>query len=68
MLINLTNGNKDASDYISSIMSTTFRVTFRRGIYSKIYDLILDIGHDSTPTEKLRILHDYLSALNGKSK
>jgi len=65
LLINMANKHIDISDFLATLPNASFRVSFQKSDHLGIYDLIIDSGKNSEPTQNIKVLFDYLQALSG---
>lgn len=65
LLINMAKKHSDISDFLSTLPNASFRVSFQKSDHYGIYDLIIDTGKESNPTNDIKVLYDYLQALSG---
>ncbi|MCR5013414.1 MAG: hypothetical protein K6A28_01420 [Bacteroidales bacterium] len=65
LLINMAKKHSDISDYMATLPNASFRVSFQKSDHFNIYDLIVDTGEESDPTNDVKVLYDYLVALSG---
>ena len=65
LLINMAKKHADISDYMATLPNASFRVSFQKNDHLGIYDLIIDTGKESEPTQDIKVLYDYLQALTG---
>jgi len=65
LLINMAKKHSDISDYMATLPNASFRVSFQKSDHYNIYDLIVDTGEESDPTNDVKVLYDYLVALSG---
>ena len=66
LLINMAKKHSDISDYMAILPNSSFRVSFQKSEHYGIYDLIIDTGKETNPTDDIKVLYDYLIALSGK--
>jgi len=65
VLINMARKKSSISDYISIKVKAQFRCCFESGSNDRIYDLLINTAHNSSPITNTKILHDYLEAISG---
>lgn len=65
LLVNMAKKHIDIGDYLATLPTTSFRVSFSKNEHLGMYDLVLDNGKESTPTSDIQVLYDYLKALTG---
>lgn len=68
LLINMAKKHTDIGDYMATLPNASFRVSFQKSDHFGIYDLIIDSGKVSDPVKDVKVLYDYLQALNGGMK
>lgn len=65
LLVNMAKKHLDISDFLATLPHSNFRVSLTKSRHYGIYDLIIDSGEKSNPTNDILSLHNYLQALTG---